>query len=82
MIHELETKIIEAYLNKEITLLEKEVGVRSAWTCYEYYKANPLQKQLSVNEIYNLIMEEGKVQYSELEKQYTKEELLDLAIQR
>ena len=72
MIHELETKIIDAYLNKEITLLEKEMGLFSVLKYFNTYL--PTEK-LDIDKLFNHIIKTGKFHYSGIEKKYTQKEV-------
>ena len=72
MIHELETKIIDAYLNKEITLLEKEMGL---FYVLKYFNTCPPIEKLDIDKLFNHIIKIGKFYYSDIEKNNTQKEL-------
>ena len=73
MKHELETKIIDSYLNKEITCLEKELAM---W----FLGNGKTYENIDREEVFNQLIARGRSFYSDMEKKYTKEQLDDMTV--
>jgi hypothetical protein len=54
---ELEIRIVEAYLSKEIDLLEKEMALLAVSL---FFKQVPDMKELTIDDVYNTIIKTGK----------------------
>jgi hypothetical protein len=73
MKNKLETKIIDSYLNKEITCLEKEMAML-------VLSDVGIDENIGLEEAFSHLIDGARISYSNLAQEYTKEQLDDMAV--
>lgn len=72
----LEVKLVNAYLNKEISNLEKEMGLNVITNHIDTFK----KLKLSIDEIFNQILVIGNEYFQDITNSHSKEEIDNMAI--